>query len=114
MVALSRQSFGIRAPSAHLARFRRVVHPDDSKFADTNISVRGPNSYVISGLPLGCSRSEIIKRFSEWKVGGSSGWAIVPTRHWVANGQSHWTVRADSSPFPFLLLFPLPCSHPIC
>ena len=103
-LALSRQSFGIRAPSAQLAAFRRAVHPDDSKFTDSNINVRGQSSYLITGLPLGCSRAEIIRRFAEWKVGDRTGWSVVPVKHWVSGGQSHWSVKADAPPLSYYYL----------
>ena len=54
--------------------------------------------FIISGLPVGCSRSEIIKRFAEWKVGDTTGWAIIPVKQWTTSGQCHWLVRADVAP----------------
>ena len=97
-LALSKQSFGIRCPSSSLHTVRRLVSPGDSKFTDSNIKIRGTLRFVISGLPLGCSRSEIIQHFADWKHGSNTGWAIIPIKQWTTPGQSHWLVKADAQP----------------
>ena len=91
-LALSHQSFGIRCVPSALAAVRRLVLPKDSKYLDANIKIRGVLRYTVSGLPIGCTRSEIIKRFFEWK------WAIIPVKQWTTAGQCHWLVRADTEP----------------
>jgi hypothetical protein len=97
-LALSQQSFGIRCVPASLDAVRRLVLPQDSKYTDSNIKIRGMLRFVISGLPVGCSRPEIIRRFAEWKVGDTTGWPIIPIKQWTSSGQSHWLVRADIAP----------------
>ena len=97
-LAMSKESFGVRCASTALDAVRRLVSPADSKYCDSNIKIKGAMRFVISGLPMGCSRAEIIKRFSEWKHGSTTGWAIIPVKHWVTSGQSHWLVKADTDP----------------
>ena len=97
-LVLSKQSFGIRCAPASLDTVPRLVSPTDSKFTDSNIKIRGVLRFIMSGLPVGCSRSEIIKRFAEWKVGDTTAWAVIPVKHWTTSGQCHWLVRADVAP----------------
>ena len=97
-LVLSKQSLGIRCPTSSLESVRRLAFPRDAKFADRNISIRGSSRWIVSGLPVGVSRLEIIKRFGEWKHGSTSGWAVIPVKQWNTFGQSHWLVKADSDP----------------
>lgn len=97
-LVLSKQSFGIRCATSSLELVRRLVFPQGANFADINIGIRGCSRFIVSGLPPGVSRSEIIKRFGEWKHGSTSGWAIIPVKQWNTSGQSHCLVKADSDP----------------
>ena len=97
-LAMSKESFGFRCASTSLDAVRRWVSPADSKYCDSNIKIKGAKRFAISGLPMGCSRAEIIKRFAEWKHGSTIGWAIIPVKHWATAGQSHWLVKADTDP----------------
>ena len=88
--ALNSQSFGIRVKPTELSAIRSLVAP--TKFSAPNLSVRGSMRYTITGLPSGCSRSEMVKRFAEWN------WPVIPLEHWISGGQSHWLVGCDKAP----------------
>ena len=88
--ALNSQSFGIRVKPTELSAVRSLVAP--TKFSAPNLSVRGSMRYTITGLPSGCSRSEMVKRFAEWN------WPVIPLEHWISGGQSHWLVGCDKAP----------------
>ena len=99
---MSQQSFGLRVPADARPAVRKLVSPDDARFHTSNLAFRGRMHFEIIGLPLGCSRSDIVSNFAQWKHGDQTGWAVIPLTHWVS-GRAHWTVSSDSEPLSHCL-----------
>ena len=100
-LALSKQSFGIRVLPTELSTVRRLINPNDSMFSDANRHIRGSKLFLISGLPVGSSRADLVKKMAAWKKTddeNSPGWDVIPIRQWHAGSQPHWVVRADADP----------------
>lgn len=100
-LALSKQSFRIRVALTALSNVRRLINPDDSKFSDANRHIRGSKFFLISGLPVGSSRADLVNKMAAWKQSedeNSPGWDVIPIRQWHAGSQPHWVVRADTDP----------------
>ena len=97
-LALSSQSFGIRVAVGDLSLARSTLLPSDPKFGSSNRQIRGNLKFEISGLPVGCTKSQIVERFAAWTNAAGEGWHVIPLQTWVSANQCFWVVCADSSP----------------